>query len=134
MPLEGIVVDDAQATLTGQWTSSAMIAGYVGTNYLHDDNEGKGEKSITFRFEVDSPGSYEVRLYYTSNSNRATNVPVIVEHAEGEALVSFNQRQATKTGYAVVGVFPFTDSGSVQLHTRGTTGHVSADAIQLVPR
>src|SRR3954454_15190020 len=41
--LPGIVLDDTQARLTGDWTSSSALGGYIGSSYLHDANERKGD-------------------------------------------------------------------------------------------
>jgi hypothetical protein len=100
---------------------------------LHDANEGKGEKTITFPFKVTTAGSYEVRFYYTPNPNRATNMPIVVKHADGEKILMVDEKQATKNGYVVLGTFAFKDSGSIQVSNQGTNGYVVVDAVQLVP-
>lgn len=131
--LEGIVIDDAQAEKKGDWSSSASIGGFVGASYLHDANEGQGKKSITFPIKVTAAGAYEVRFYYTPNANRATNVPVVVKHADGEKKLTVDEKQATKNGYVVLGTFAFKDAASVQVSNQGANGYVVVDAVQLVP-
>ena len=78
--LPGIAQDDLDAVLKGEWTESTALRPFVGHHYLHDGNEGKGEKSATFTFPVPEPGTYEVRLAYTADPNRATNVPVRINY------------------------------------------------------
>jgi hypothetical protein len=131
--LEGIVIDDAQAEKKGDWSSSASIGGFVGASYLHDANEGQGKKSITFPIKVTAAGAYEVRFYYTPNANRATNVPVVVKHADGEKKLTVDEKQATKNGYVVLGTFAFKDAGSIWVSNQGANGYVVVDAVQLVP-
>ena len=60
--LPGIVLDDAQAQLKGEWSHSTAQAPYIGQGYLHDGNEKKAVKSARFVTTIKSAGSYEVRL------------------------------------------------------------------------
>src|SRR5205085_999993 len=51
----GIVVDDTQAKKVGVWRESQVTGTYIGRGYVHDLNEGKGTKTLTFHPEL--PGS-----------------------------------------------------------------------------
>lgn len=42
--LPGIVVDDRQAKIIGDWTVSTSVKTYVGQNYLHDGNREQGDR------------------------------------------------------------------------------------------
>jgi hypothetical protein len=132
--LEGVVVDDSDAVLKGAWSAGNSIGPWVGSGYQHDNNEGKGAKSATFRAKL-KPGKYEVRLAYSPNPNRATNVPVVVRHAKGEKKIVVNEREKPKVGKAFVslGTFDFGESGEVEVLTEGTNGHVIIDAVQFLP-
>jgi len=88
--LEGVVVDDVDAELTGAWKPSVVIGPYVGTGYLHDDNTGQGEKSARFELGVPEPGRYEVRVSYSPTGNRSSRVPIEIYHADGVAQVTLN--------------------------------------------
>ena len=57
--LPGIVVDDADAELTGQWQYSTHTPPYVGAGYLHDKREDKGNKSARFVPTIVQAGQYE---------------------------------------------------------------------------
>jgi hypothetical protein len=132
--LPGQVVDDAQAELTGEWTASTAIAGYVGTGYRHDGNSDKGKKSARFVFQIEKPGRYDVRIAWTPDPNRATNVPVTVTTADGEKLVRVNQREEPpKDGFRSLGAFRFDKSATITISTTGTDGYVILDAVQVVP-
>jgi hypothetical protein len=134
--LKGLVVDDAEAKLTGDWPSSRSIGGFVGFSYLHDANTGKGEKSATYTFSIPETGKYEVRLSYTPSNNRATNVPVVIRAQDGEHTATVNQRKeptVDKT-FVSLGVFTFEKGKtSVVISNKGTDGHVVLDAVQLLP-
>jgi hypothetical protein len=135
--LPGLVIDDDRATLTGDWTESSSIGGFVGTGYLHDGDEGKGRKRARFAASVPKAGRYEVRVAYTANPNRASNVPVTIEAADGTRTVTLNQRVAPTTDktFQTLGSFRF-EAGrdvAVTISNEGTDGHVIVDAVQLLP-
>ncbi len=133
---EGTVVDDSVATLTGDWTTASATKPFVGTGYHHDANLDKGTKTARFVATLPAAGHYEVRLAYTINANRATNVPVSIEHSAGTASVVVNQQTApTFEGvFAVLGEYDFGATGAVVVSTTGTDGHVIIDAVQFVAK
>jgi hypothetical protein len=132
--LAGIVIDDLDAELSGEWKSSTFTPGFVGSRYLHDDNRAKGEKSATFRARIETSGECEVRLSYTQGSNRASAAPIRIVHADGETEVLVDQRRAPPIDgrFVSLGRFRFEKYGdaSVTISNRGTSGHVIADAVQ----
>lgn len=136
--LAGIVLDESKATVTGVWKSSTFQLDFVGTHYIHDDRRGKGKKSVRWEFEVPVGGKYEVRLSYTNSSSRDRRIPVTVECKGGVQTLHINQqlRPPFPGGFASVGVFEF-EAGrpsAVIISNEGTTGHVIADAVQLLRR
>lgn len=132
-----IVVDNSQTsnvTVTGSWVTSISTSGYLGVNYLHDNNADQGTKSVTFTPYIPVTGNYEVFLRWTSASNRAPSVPVQINHAGGWANTTVNQQ----TGGGVwqpVGLHAFNagNGGSIVISNTGTSGYVIADAVRLVP-
>jgi hypothetical protein len=134
--LPGILVDDATARIVGDWKPSHSVGCYVGEGYLHDDNAGKGKKSVRFTPKLPAAGTYEIFLYYTPASNRATNVPVAVRDRDGETTVKVDQRKNPgTTGSVTLGQFHFDsgESGWVEVRTTGTNDFVVADAVRFVP-
>jgi hypothetical protein len=132
--LPGVVVDDEDAELTGDWTPSAALGPYVGLGYRHDGDAGKGAKSAVFRATLD-PGRYEVRIAYAPSINRASAVPITVTHAGGESHATLDQRRPPRgTGpFATIGTFDFGREAAVEVRNEGTSGHVILDAVQYVP-
>jgi hypothetical protein len=135
--LPGIVIDDAQANLQGFQATGAVVAPFVGSGYRHDDDADKGQQLAAFPFQVAKSGKYEVRVGYSTHTNRASNVPVTIHHADGEARVQLDQKQAAAIDglFQPVGQFTFQAAVEyrVEISNTGTTGHVIADAVQLVP-
>ncbi len=134
--LEGVVIDDTQAEKQGAWPESSSIAGYVGTGYVHDENKGQGAKSIAFKASKLNAGKYDVRVAYSDNPNRATNVPVKIT-SQGKEVFSgtINQKKAPSIDKVFVSVGKFDLSGDtvVTLSNEGVDGYVVADAVVLVP-
>ncbi len=134
--LPGIVVDDDEAKIVGDWKASTSVKSYVGAGYRTDEGEGKGSKTLTFVPKFPVAGRYEVRLAYTPASNRSPAVPVHVLHADGEADVTVNQRLDPPVDgrFISLGVFRFEKDGAgyVMVSNEATKGHVIADAVQFI--
>lgn len=134
--LEGIVVDDATAKLTGKWTPGESLPGYVGDCYLY---AGAGsDATATYELRVPKAGKYEVRLSWSPHENRSTKTPVTIQGAsEGAKTIAVNQRVAAELphGFFSLGTFTFDPDVpiSVVLETKGADGFVHADCVQLLP-
>jgi hypothetical protein len=104
---------------------------------VHDDNKGKGEKSITFVPEIEVTGRYEVRLAYSPGKNRSTAVPVTVFSADGEKDITVDMavNPPLEGHYISLGEYKFERKGQsfVLISNEGTKGHVTADAVVFVP-
>jgi len=133
--LEGTVVDDEAAGVQGAWIESAVVMPFVGKGYRHDGNANKGKISMDFSAELPEPGSYEVRLAYTSHSNRASRVPLTVHHRDGVQTVAVDQRKRPDIDNAWIslGRFTFDRRARIVLSNEGTDGYVIADAVQFLP-
>jgi len=134
--LPGIVMDDKQAKLTGEWVPSSASGG-IDRGYQHDGNSGKGQKSARFELKIPRDGRYEVRFAYTANPNRATNVPVTIESADGSKTVMVNERIEPSIDKAFVSLGKFSFKASepavIVVKNDNTDGYVIIDAVQLLP-
>ncbi len=137
--LPGIVVDEMDAELVGEWQYSTHTPPYVGLGYLHDMKSGKGAKSVTFTPTLPKAGWYEVRLAHCSNVRRSTKTPVTIHHADGDAKMVINQQQEPEHGrlFRTLGTFRFEAgrAGWVRVSNEGTEADkvVIADAVQFLP-
>ena len=134
--LPGIVLEAAQAEAQGRWEHSTFSQPYVGDGYVHDGNEAKGAKALTFRPKLPAAGRYEVRIAYTAYPNRATNTPVTIATPRGEKTIRINQREKPPIGglWLSLGTFDL-DGGEttrIIVRTDGTDGYVVVDAVQLI--
>ncbi|MBC8351113.1 MAG: xanthan lyase [Planctomycetes bacterium] len=136
--LPGIVVDETEAELAGQWRYSTHTPPYVGLGYLHDQKENKGKSSVTYTPDLPRAGIYEVRLSHCYNVRRSTNTPVTIHHADGETTLRIDQQRIPefKRLFRSLGKYRFDDGkrGWVRIATDGTDGkYVIADAMQFIP-
>jgi hypothetical protein len=138
--LDGIVMDNLQAEVVGNWSLSNYSTNFVDKNYLHDGNDkrGKGKKLVRFHPEIPQDGAYEIRLAYTARLNRATNVPVRVTGKDGSRTVYLNQRVEPRfdKAFESLGVFELSHGTNnlVEILTEGTKGFVVVDAVQFLPK
>ncbi len=135
--LPGIIIDETEAQLQGDWQYSTHTPPYVGRGYLHDQKSGKGLKSVTYPIQVPRAGWYEVRLSHDYNIRRATNTWVRIKHARGTFETQINQQQIPEHNrlFRTIGTFSFLHNIRYQLviSNEGTEGkYVIADAIQLI--
>lgn len=131
--LEGIVIDDADAELTGTWSKGEGLKPFVGDHYSYASAKGA---SARFGFAVKESGSYEVRAYWQPHANRGRSVPVTILSADGEKTVTVNQTQPAtgKNGAETLGTFKFNagEEAAVIFRTEGANGNVHLDAVQVV--
>ena len=123
--------DSNGVSVTGTWPTSTYNSNYVGSNYRHDDNSGKGSKSVAYTPDLPSDGPYNVFLYWNSSSNRATSVPVDIDYDGGSATATVDQ---TSNGgqWNHIGTHQFTSGTGerVAVRTDGTNDYVVADAVR----
>ncbi|MDA1014763.1 MAG: DUF1553 domain-containing protein [Planctomycetota bacterium] len=140
LPLDqvpGVVVDDAQARLTGVWNVSQFTKTYVGSGYRHDSGQPKGENTAVFAPMLAADGEYEVRFAYTPGTNRSPAVPITVNSEAGEKTVTVNQRNSPPIDdrFISLGTYRFkqADKPTVTVTNTGTTDVVIIDAVQFLP-
>lgn len=136
--LPGIVVDSAQAKQVGEWKLSQFSKRYIGDGYLHDLDQDKGKKSLTFQPELPKAGLYEVRLAYSAGESRSQDAPVTIFSADGEKTVNVNEQvlPPIDARFVSLGEFRFEQNGQgfVIVSNEGTRGHVTADAVQFLAK
>ena len=131
--LKGIVVDDTAAEKKGEWVPTILTTG-VHQGYFHDGAKGDGSCEATFTAELPGPGNYEVQIAYSTNNNRATNVPITIHSKKGKVEKVVNQKKPPEVDglFATLGTFSFDEKAVVTLTNEGTDGHVILDAVRFV--
>ena len=135
--LPGLILDDAQAELSGDWERSTNFKPHVGVGYLHDEQRADGRSRATFRFKGPADGDFELRMAYSAHETRTTRLPVTIMGGDMEQRFTVDQTQPMPTGEA------FRPIGSLRLRqgieytltvtNQDTKGFVIVDAFQLLP-
>lgn len=135
--LGGIVVDDDMAERNGFETVSTSNGPYVGGGYRHDGGTKDGKQSIVFTPDLPAAGKYEVRICYSPNANRASNVPVTISFPGGSKSIKVNQQKGPpiEKTWLLLGTFdlPQGKVSKVTITNTGVDGYVIADAVQFLP-
>ena len=135
--LPGLILDDAQAELSGDWERSTNFKPHVGTGYLHDEQRSDGKSRAVFRFKGPADGEFALRMAYSAHETRTTRLPVTIVGGGTEQSFTVDQTQPLPAGEA------FRQIGSLHLRqgveytltvtNQDTKGFVILDAFQLLP-
>ncbi len=135
--IEGAVVDDQDAELTGDWKLSDLAQG-IGTGYHHDGGHpAENPATATFRLKAPADGDYSVQLASIPNENRSTKVRVSVKAHADHTDHTVNQRNLPPVDKRW---FPLTDLDLVKgqevlviVSNEGGDGYTVIDAVRLLP-
>jgi hypothetical protein len=133
--LPGIVLDNEQAELKGEWRHSSGFKPHVGTGYLHDDKRADGDSIAIFRIQAPKRGQYDLRMAYSAHETRATKVPLTVESGGQTTQLTVDQTQPLPAGevFRSIGTVALNGDTTITVRNADTDGFVILDALQLMP-
>jgi hypothetical protein len=140
--LPGIVLDDTNAELTGDWSHSTHFKPHIGNGYVFcgendPQSKGDGKAAATFRFKVPKSGEYQLSMAYSAHETRATNVPVIVASGSQRTEFTVDQTLPLSRGqyFKLVGKVHLERGVEtiITINNRQAVGFVIVDALQLLP-
>jgi len=126
--------DSSGVEIAGTWSSSTVTPGYYGADYINDGNTGKGAgKYVTFTPNVPTAGYYELFARWTAGTNRASNVPIEINHSDGNNSFTVDQRSNGGNWFSL-GVYRLevSQGAYIKIGTTGTDGYVIADACRFL--
>jgi hypothetical protein len=132
--LPGLILDDRQAELEGQWTDGTSGRRYVGYTYKYASG-GSGAKA-TYTVEVNKRGRFQIGLRSAPFDNRATAAPVEVRLGDRVLRKTINYQGSTEGEFIPVAVVDLAQGETVEVVvlTDGAKGFVHLDALQLLER
>lgn len=134
--LPGIVIDDVDAVKVGEWNESTHSPRFVDAGYIHDLNEGLGEKSVRFEYVFEKSGRYELRVSYAAGDNRSAKVGVSVQVGATREAHTINQKLKPEYDelFQSIGVYEIEegDESVVEFANQGN-GVAIVDAVQWLP-
>lgn len=132
--LEGIVIDDEAAELTGNWENTGSLTGFVGDGYRYSSD---AKATARFPFTVTRAGDYEVRVAWQPHANRAKAASLVVQTTAAEKAFTLDQTKPAQgdKGFQRLGRFRLAanETGAVLFRVAGAQGTVHIDAVQVVP-
>jgi len=126
-PSAEVIIDntDSRTSKTGTWAASGATDFY-GTDSVWSRNGA----TFTWTFTPPAPGTYEVSMWWSGWSSRATSIPVAINYTGGTSNITINQRQNAGR-WNSLGTFSFTEGGSVTITAaNGDTLSTCADAVR----
>ena len=135
--LPGLILDDAQAELFGDWERSTNFKPHVGTGYLHDEQRSDGKSRAVFRFKAPADGDFELRMAYSAHPTRTTRLPVTLTNGPQVQTFTVDQTIALPSGdaFRTIGTVRLRRDGDyvLEVTNKDTGGFAIVDAFQLLP-
>jgi len=135
--LPGLILDDAQAELSGDWAHSANFKPHVGIGYVHDEQRSDGKSRAVFRFKGPADGEFVLRMAYSAHATRTTRLPVTILGDGTEHRFTVDQTQPLPAGEAFreIGRLRLSQGADYVLTVTNaeTKGFAIVDAFQLLP-
>jgi hypothetical protein len=91
--------------------------------------------TAAYSLPIPQDGNYQISLLYRPGKDRASNVPIVIHHADGKAELTWNMRKGSTHGFSIpVGTFRLKagDRSTVSISTEKADGNVIADAVAFV--
>ncbi|MFC5454114.1 FAD-dependent oxidoreductase [Prosthecobacter fluviatilis] len=134
--LKGIVLDDTDAKVTGEWHESGAAQTFLGDGYSHDGNAKDGKCSLRFEPKLTKPGKYRLMLASPPNSNRASNALVEVQYADGVKKLKVDLK-SPKAGEGLfwidLGDYECGNDTAITISNEGADGYVVVDGVRWLP-
>lgn len=129
--IKGIVVDDEDAELSGNWISSTLASG-IGKGYRHDGADSSKLAKAVFKLKAAKAGTYAVQMASSPNANRSTKT--LVKIGGKEQRVNQRSTPAVDGLWIPLGTVEL-EAGAeieVEISNEGADGHVIVDAVRMV--
>ncbi len=127
--------DAAHFASTGTWTKETAVGIVNLFEFKFLTGAAAVPSAAVYTLPITEDGTYEISLLYKPGSDRASNVPIAIKHAQGRAEITWNMREGSQHGFAVpIGTYRFkaAEINTVILSTTGANGKVIADSVAFV--
>jgi hypothetical protein len=136
-PVPDLIVDNPEATFTGNWAVETAASDRFGSNYRTAGSAANSASATaTFTPQILTAGRYDLFVWYPTIPKPASRVPVQIAHHHGDQAVSLNQTSGAGQWQLIAAGVPFApgNSGFVRLSNNvGQGGRtVVADAVRWV--
>lgn len=135
--LEGIVIDDEKANLSGKWNRGGTgLKGFINLGYSYTSDKAA---KASYDFTVPEDGTYDLRVSWQPHENRSTKTTIqVVTNGEvtDEKVVDQSKQPLLKNSFHSLGRRSYKkgDKTSVVILGKEADGNVHADAVQLLKK
>ncbi len=128
--LDGLIIDDIKAKLTGEWASDKKLKPNHGDGYRY----APAPATATFPIRVRQSGKYEVRYHWAKHKSNSTAVELTLTHAKGQEIIKIDQsKKPAQKAYTSLGTFEFIDVLPASLSIQAkAAGNIHIDLVQLL--
>jgi hypothetical protein len=120
---------DATRTFTGKWCGS-IAANKYGSSSLYSC--GTGPDTYRWTPNLAKTGNFQVYVWYATNANRSTRVPINVVSTTGAVSKLFDQK-TTGGSWILHGTYRFNAGTAGYIEVSDVNGQAGADAVRIVP-
>jgi uncharacterized repeat protein (TIGR02543 family) len=136
-PVADLIVDDPNATFSGNWSTETSATDRFGSNYrMAGSTPNSASATATFTPTIVTGGRYDIYVWSPTVSKPASAVPLVVSHYGDSMNLSLNQTTGAGGWRLLVAGVPFSPgtSGFVRLSNNVGQGgrNVVADAMRWV--
>ena len=125
----GVLDTTGGRAFTGTWCKSSLT-GYYGAHSLYSC--GSTADSYRWTPNVSTSGNYDVYVWYTSNANRSSAVPITVNYAGGSSVKYFDQK-INGGKWMLHGRYNLAAGKMGFVELKASNGVATADAVRFVP-
>jgi hypothetical protein len=129
---EGLVIDDQQAELKGQWSSGTTKKRYVGYGYRYAGG-GSGAEA-TYTITPRQSGRFQIGVRSAPFDNRSTAAPVEIQLGDQVIRKTVNYQGSEDGEFIPVGIVNVEQGVEIKVRvlTEGAKGIVHLDAVQML--
>lgn len=137
MPTNEIIVDDPEASLTGNWTVNVGTVDKFGVSFAYAATTiGSATAEAVFRPNIIFPGLYNIYVWHPAATNRTTQAPIFISHQGGSINTVIDQTTAGGQWNQIASMRPFlagTNGYALLANDTGENNKVlAADAFRFV--
>lgn len=127
-----VIVDNANATIVGSWSTGTSAADKYGSDYRYK-SAGTGSAYLQYAPNLSASGSYQVFEWHSAGTNRTTAAPHTITYSGSSTTINVNQ-QANGGKWNLLGTWSFASgtAGNVKIKDSftGSSYVVIADAVR----
>jgi hypothetical protein len=136
--ISGIVLDDTDAVLKGNWAHSVAAGPFLMYSYRYAEQSPAGTATAEYNLNLPDDGEYEVFIMYSPAVNRSRAARVVISDAQGEkeVLVDMTQAFTAPDYWRSLGTYVFSKAKNpkITVTNQGDDGIVIADGIRLIKK